>query len=108
MFVINGIKWNIVWCDIGNNNLMRSDGSSTIGMTDWNDRCVYLAKGLKGELLRKVLAHELVHCFCFSYDVYIPIDEEERMANWVALYGAELVYLLEDLINTAIKKAYVV
>ena len=106
MFNINGIEWNIVWAKPNSKHLMRSDGSITIAMTDWNNRCVYLAKGLNGNLLRRVMAHELVHCFCFSYDVYIPVDEEEQIADWISLYGAELIYLLDYIFNTALKKAY--
>ena len=107
MFNINGVEWNIKFVNRNSSYLIRSDGTSTIGMSDWNSKCVYLAKGLKGALLRRVLAHELVHCFCFCYDVYLPIDEEEQMADWIALYGTELVYLLDDLLDTALKRMVV-
>lgn len=106
MFNINGIEWEIIWVNGNSSYLMRSDGSITVGMTDWHDKCVYLANGLRGAFLRKVLAHELCHCFCFSHDIYMPIDEEERLADWISLYGTELVYLLDDILNTALKKAY--
>ena len=103
MFEINGIEWNIAWVNAYSSDLRRSDGSYTVGMTDWHRKSVYLAKGLKGAFLRKVMAHELVHCFCFSYDVHIPIQQEEFMADWVSLYGEDLIYLLDDLMQT-IKK----
>ena len=106
MFEINGIQWQIEWVSAYSSDLMRSNGSYTVGMTDWDKQTVYLAKGLKGAFLRKVLAHELVHCFCFSYSVYIPVEQEEFMANWVATYGDELMYLLDDLMNI-LKKAYI-
>lgn len=107
MFTINGIKWDVVWVNPSSTELMRSDKSITVGMTDWNKKCIYLSNGLRGGFLRKVMAHELCHCFCFSYDIYIPIDEEERLADWISLYGTELVYLLDDLMNSALKKAYI-
>lgn len=106
MFEINGIQWDIVWVNPNSDNLRRSDGSITVGMTDWNTKCVYLSKSLKGAFLRKVLAHELVHCFCFSYNIEMDIDEEEFMADWISTYGTELVYLLDDLMQT-IKKAHI-
>lgn len=106
MFEINGIQWEIVWVNPKSQELHRTDGSLTVGMTDWNDRCVYLSDKLRGGFLRKVIAHELCHCFCFSYDVYIPIEEEERLADWVATYGTDLIYLLDDLMQT-LKKAYI-
>ena len=106
MFIINGIEWNIVFTSPYSDSLMRSDGSITVGMTDWNTKCVYLSKSLKGAFLRRVLAHELCHCFCFSYNISMPIEEEEFMADWISLYGTDLVYLLDDLMQT-MKKAYI-
>lgn len=106
MFTINGYNWDIVWLSPNSDNLRRSDGSITVGMTDWNTKCVYLAKSLKGAFLRRVLAHELCHCFCFSYNISIPIEQEEFMADWISLYGTDLVYLLDDLMQT-MKKAYI-
>ena len=106
MFTINGIEWNIVFTSAYSTDLKRSDGSITVGMTDWNTKCVYLSKSLKGAFLRRVLAHELCHCFCFSYNISMPIEEEEFMADWISLYGTELVYLLDDLMGSILKKAY--
>ena len=106
MFTINGYQWEVVFCNPNSDNLRRSDGSRTVGMTDWGDRFVYLSDMLRGGFLRKVLAHELVHCFCFSYNISMSIDEEEFMADWVATYGTDLVYLLDDLMQT-LKKAYI-
>jgi hypothetical protein len=105
MFIINGIEWNIVFTNAYSDDLKRSDGSITVGMTDFNTKCVYLSKLLKGAFLRKVLAHELCHCFCFSYDISMPIEQEEFMADWISTYGTELVYLLDDLMQ-AMKKAH--
>lgn len=99
MFYINGIQWNIVFVNNSSDKLKRSNGSITIGMTDWYDKCVYISNKLRGDLFRKVVAHELCHCFCFSYGVVIPIEEEERLADWISLYGTELVYLLDDLMQ---------
>ena len=105
MFTINGIEWEIVFTSAYSTDLMRSDGSITVGMTDFNTKCVYLSNLLKGAFLRKVLAHELCHCFCFSYDISMPIEQEEFMADWISTYGTELVYLLDDLMQT-MKKAH--
>ena len=105
MFTINGYDWNIVFVDNNSDDLRRSDGTITVGVTDWVDKCVYLSKSLNGAFLRRVMAHELCHCFCFSYGVEMGVDEEEFMANWISLYGTELVYLLDDLMQT-MKKAY--
>lgn len=104
MFEINGIKWDIVWVNPNSDNLSRSDGSITVAVTDWNDKCVYLSDMLQGTFLRKVMAHELCHCFCFSYNVVMPIDEEERLADWISLYGTELIYLLDDIMSNVVRR----
>ena len=104
MFEINGIKWDIVWVNSNSDNLRRSDGSITVAVTDWNDKCVYMSNMLRGCFLRRVTAHELVHCFMFSYDVHIPIEEEEFIADWVATYGTDLIYLLDDLMRNILSR----
>lgn len=85
--------------------LTRSDGSRTIGMTDANTMTIYLYRGLSGALLDKVLAHELVHVFMFSYGLEIDIDLEEYMADFISIYGRDIIYLLDDLLYQNRKRA---
>ena len=99
MFIVNDIYWHVVFVESGSYFLQRSDGSITIGMTNGNTHTVYLDKHLKGYMLDKVLAHELCHVFCFSYNVYMDIEEEEFMADWISRYGRDLVYLLDKLMS---------
>lgn len=99
MFNINGVEWDIIYVKPNSRNLFRSDGTVTVAVTDWNDKCIYLSDALYGAFLRRVVAHELCHCFCFSYNISMPLEEEERLADWISLYGTELVYLLDDLIK---------
>lgn len=105
-FEVNGIKWKIKYVNPFSDDLRRSDGSLTVGMTDWEKRSVFLSNRLKGDFFRVVLAHELCHTFCFSYKIYMSIEEEERLAQWVAEYGTELIYLLDDLVGRT-RKAYI-
>lgn len=97
MFLINGIEWKIEFVHSANGKLMRSDGSISLAATDWNDRAIYVSDKPKNGYLRKILAHELCHCFCFSYNIHMPIEQEEYLADWISLYGADLIYLLDDL-----------
>ena len=97
MFTINGIDWEIIYVNPFSDDLRRSDGSLTVGVTDMLKRSVFLSNRLRGAFLRKVLAHELVHCFMFSYSIHIPIENEEFMADWIATYGTDLIYLLDDI-----------
>lgn len=103
VFEINNRIWRIVFTAPSSPKLRRSDNSLTVGVTDGNDGCIYLSDALRGAFLRKVLCHELVHCFMFSYSIHISIQEEEYIADWVATYGTELITLLDNLLYTILK-----
>lgn len=104
-FEINGVKWDVVFVPPQSDRLKRSDGSRTVGVTFLEENTIYLSKCLKGAYMRRVVAHELVHAFCMTYNIHMSIDEEERLADWVATYGTELVYLLDDLMGILEKVA---
>ena len=103
MFTINGRDWDIVFVPPQSKHLMRSDGSVTVGVTDGNYDTVFVADNVSDSFLRKILCHELCHCFCMSYNVVIPIEQEELIADWIANYGADLIYLLDDLMPVLLK-----
>lgn len=98
-FIINNRLWNVKFVNAASEKLHRSDGSLTVGVTDGNDNCVYLSDLLSGELLKKVLCHELCHCFMMSYNISIPIEQEEFLADWISIHGEDLIYLLDDLMS---------
>lgn len=97
MFEINGIRWNIEFVPVTSAALTRSDGSQSLAVTDANTSTVYISNRVHGAFLRRVMAHELCHVFCMSYNIHMPIEQEEYLADWISLYGAELVYVLDDL-----------
>lgn len=97
--VINNIDWLIMFVQSGSPFLTRSDGSVTLGMTDGWTKTIYLDDNLRGLMLDRVLAHELVHAFMFSYDIHIDIEFEEYIADWISLFGRDLVYLLDNLMQ---------
>lgn len=105
MFEVNNSEWNLRFVEPCNDMLKRSDGTYTLGVTDGKLKCVFIADNLSGFMTRKVLCHELCHVFCISYEVYMSIEEEERLADWISLYGTELVYLLDDLMGILKKVA---
>lgn len=98
-FIINNRPWYIKFVSAVSSNLRRSDGSLTVGVTDGNDNCVYLSDLLSGAFLKKVLCHELCHCFMMSYNISIPIEQEEFLADWISIHGEDLIYLLDDLMS---------
>lgn len=105
MFEINGISWEVYKVPPNSPHLRRSDGVLTLGVTDWNDKAVYLSNALHGDMLERVLCHELCHCVCFSWDVYMPIEEEEWLCNFMSDHGKEIIYLLDDLLKTMLWRA---
>lgn len=73
-------------------------------MTDGSSYDIYILDSLRGYMLDKVMAHELVHAFVFSYGIHLDLNQEEFMADWVSRYGRDLIYLLDDLMSK-IKRA---
>ena len=104
--VVNNQEWQLKFVNPNNRNLMRSDGSITIGMTDNNKKTVFINNKLKGQLQDKVLCHELTHVFAFEYDYDIPIEVEEIVADFMSLYGRDIIYLLDEIMEI-LKKAHI-
>lgn len=98
MFKINNKTWEIVKISRQNPMLMRSDGSRTVGMTDRNTQTIYIANDLRGGFLDKVLCHELCHAFCLSYNIYMDIETEEIVADFLATYGREVFEIADRLL----------
>ena len=97
MFKINNIEWDIQFCAPNSNDLKRSDGSITVGVTDFSTKCVYLSDALHGDFLRKVFIHELCHCAIFSYGFSMDMEQEEFLCDFIASYGDEIFNIVDDL-----------
>ena len=48
--------------------------------------------------LDRVLCHELCHAFCLSYNVYMDIDTEEIVADFLTTYGREVFEIADRLL----------
>ena len=105
-FIVNNQEWDLVFVKPNSKNLMRSDGSITIGMTDNNKKTVYVNNRLNEYLTDKVICHELTHVFAFEFDYFMDIQTEEIVADFMSLYGRRIVYLLDDLV-VILKKSYI-
>lgn len=97
-FELNGVKWNVVYVAPQNSVLRRSDGSLSVGVTDKSTRCIYLSERLTGGFLRKVLIHEICHAVCMSFDIYLPLEQEEVLCDFVATYGDKIFDLVDKMI----------
>ena len=102
--VINNIKWKIKFKPASSGELRRNNGSYTIGMTDNKTKTIYLSNDLHGSLLYNVLCHEMVHAFCFSYSIYFEVEEEERLADFIATYGRMLFNKTDEIIGMLIEE----
>lgn len=102
--IINNIVWQIKFINGHSRDLQRYDGTYTIGMTDNRKKTIFLYDKLDGALLYKVLCHEMVHAFCFSYDLRFSVEEEERLADFIATYGRDIFDLTDELIGRMIRQ----
>ena len=105
-FSVNNQEWNLQFVNPNSKELMRSDGSITLGMTDNNVKSVFINNRLSDYMANKVLAHELVHVFAFSFDYSMPIEVEETVADFFSLFVRDMINLLDDL-TLILKKAYI-
>ena len=107
MFRINGKTWQIKAVRASDSRLMRSDGSITVGMCDFGDKCIYLSENLKGDFLERVLCHELTHAVCMSWGISIPLETEEWLCNFMAEHGKEIIVLLDNFLYSMSMKRVV-
>lgn len=94
-FLVNNQEWKLQFVKPNSRNLMRSDGSITIGMTDNNTKTVYINNRLNDYMADKCLAHELCHVYAFSFNYFMDIQTEEIVADFFSLFGRDMVYQLD-------------
>ena len=100
---INDINWSIKFVRPNHFTLQRNDGSFSVGCCNNDTKTIYLNNNLKGVFLKKVLAHEITHAAMFSYNIYLPLDLEEYVADIIATYGEDII-ILTNLIFKEIEK----
>ena len=98
-FIVNNQEWRLLFVKPNSKELMRSDGSITLGMTDNNVKTVFVNNRLNDYMTDKVICHELTHVFAFEFDYYMNIETEEIVADFMSLYGRNIILLLDDLIK---------
>lgn len=98
-FIVNNQEWRLLFVKPNSKELMRSDGSITLGMTDNNVKTVFVNNRLNDYMTDKVICHELTHVFAFEFDYYMDIKTEEIVADFMSLYGRNIILLLDDLIK---------
>lgn len=99
MFLINGIKWEVAFVYPNFPLLQRMNGDFTIGACDNLTRTIYINEEIQGDLLRKVLCHEITHAAMFSYNVDLSVQQEELIADLISTYGEEIVYITNKIFS---------
>lgn len=105
MFQVNGLNWQISLVEPHSDMLRRSDNTITLGVTDNNDRTVYMNNRLSYDMFDKVLCHELCHVFSFAYNLHIPIEIEEMIADFLSTYGRDVIAVADDILKEVLLAA---
>lgn len=93
MFLINSVYWKLAFVYPTFPLLRRMDGEYSIGACDNLTRTIYINETLRGDLLKKVLCHQITHAAMFSYNVDLSIEQEELIADLISTYGEEIIYI---------------
>lgn len=99
MFKINGDEWKILFVPPNSIQLARSDGQRTLGVCDNDTKTIYINNSLNNTFLQKVLCHEITHAAMFSYGIELTLEQEELLADLLATYGQEVIYIANSLFN---------
>lgn len=99
MFNINGETWRVVFVSPNHPQLMRSDGSFTLGVCNDDTKTIYLDETMDYYMIKKVLTHEITHAAMFSYNVDLCPRQEELVAILIDTYGHEIINITNQLFN---------
>lgn len=108
MLNINGNNWAVCLVSSNHPELIRSDGSFTIGACDNDIKTIYILEDLPLSKMKKVLCHEITHAAMFSYNINLSIQQEELLADLIATYGQEIVYITNKIFNRIKKQGNLV
>lgn len=100
-FFINGNLWKVRFVFPNSRYLVDRTDELRVATTDPNIDTIFLSMELHGELLRKVLIHEITHVILWEYQIIQRIHKyckpmyriamEEEICNVLAEYG-EIVF----------------
>lgn len=91
MFTINGETWHVHLVSPNHHELIRNDGSCTIGSCNDITKTIYICDTLPMSKIYHVLCHEITHAAMFSYNVSLNAAQEELLADLIATYGREII-----------------
>ena len=98
-FTVNGNTWKIQYEKPNSKNLLRSDGTLTLAVCDNSCKTIFINKNMHGYMFDKILCHELTHVYAFEFEYNVDVETEEIIADFLSLFGRQIVYLLDDLME---------
>jgi hypothetical protein len=104
MFVVNNTTWNLIFVNPRSEHLRTSKGAYTLGVTDDTLKTVFIADNLSEYMTNKVLCHEITHVYAFEFNYYMPIEVEEIVADFMSLYGRDIITLADDIMSNLIRR----
>ena len=104
VFVVNKNIWRIEFVNPYSDNLVMSNGNRVLGLCDNNIKTIFIANNQSDYKTEHILCHEVTHAICMEYNITIPYGLEEELCNFMADYGKEIIYIVEDIISAITKK----
>lgn len=93
MIIINGERWRVRLVPPSHPFLTAYRDTPAIGCCDDITKTICISNALSPAMIKKVLCHEIVHAAMYSYNVDLSYQEEELVADLIATYGDEIIYL---------------
>lgn len=102
MININGERWRIRLVSPSHPILVYKTGLPAIGCCDDITKTIYISQALPYWELKEVLCHELVHAVMYSFNIEMPDETEEIVANAIAVFGEDIIILTNSLLDKLI------
>ena len=110
VFYINQIQWKIYYVSPRSHYLLDRTGEVKLATTDIKRKIIFVNCTLKGDILYKVLLHEICHAAIESYGlmediriVVIPeywFISEEWLCNFISDYALTVISLANSVIRS--------
>lgn len=84
-FELNNDIWHVFVVDPDSDLLVDRTNTRTVATTDPATYSIYLSSNLGGDLLVRVLIHEISHCILVSYDLLGRIHRMTKKRYWIEM-----------------------
>lgn len=105
MFVLEGVKWQVLFVNPRDSRLRRENGTLTLGTCNNHTKTICIANNLSEYMVDKVLVHELAHAYYFTYGTIVDERLEEIIADFIASYGRDLFAVADDILMRMLRVA---